>query len=633
MRLALSRSVGLVLSVVLGGLGFACGSGGDDRIGVDVADDTTDPLEAAARAKLRLAAQGIDDSHLRNYKLDGSTADQFVEAVKLEYGATPELATARLQTLASMVFFGKPEEATDPTIGKVTPFHGMDTEAFDALKTNEDFVFDHHMRVNNHSPKGVRPFSVCETTFLIGLSKGTITGDYVSGRRILNYDGYAKAYQEFAATCPRKDLDEWYNYRGLGGLRPSWLESNISERVLRKMLKDCRNPSALNKEKCDEFLADRLKYRDKKNTELALRTMVYDPNPETKIGDVSAETYMCSPRNGGLFVEDRNGDGIAEWIAPGEVTGATPDAAIKSNGQWIPLSELSSPRLSMAGLSGNKFAANLTVSGSKSDGTYVSGTIAAQYVQAHEAVDPSWSKDYLSRPDLGLLEVFKDREGCMEGTITPQGCPLLRRFYSMIDRHEDFYSTYTSTDERSPGVSSQPSPLVACSITLAAANSWARAGAPSGSPIGFIYLMRIPFEQILTSDERSIDTLGLLESGGDLKAGPKVLHLKEIYEGTQTLDMSKVWLDIATLSNNQYSSEHEVSKYGSVPAEQIEGILVVGTPSPSGGAPEDPDPTPWPTPWEEGVDGGDGSDGGDFVWDDDDHASDGGGHASDGGTD
>jgi hypothetical protein len=33
------------------------------------------------------------------------------------------------------------------------------------------------------------------------------------------------AYTAFAATCPQKDKDEWYNFRGLGALRPSWVES------------------------------------------------------------------------------------------------------------------------------------------------------------------------------------------------------------------------------------------------------------------------------------------------------------------------------------------------------------------------------------------------------------------------
>jgi hypothetical protein len=44
------------------------------------------------------------------------------------------------------------------------------------------------------------------------------------------------------------------------------------------------------------------------------------------------------------------------------------------------------------------------------------------------------------------------------------------------------------------------------------------------------------------------------------------------------LDMKKVWLDVATLSHNQYANEHEISKFGSVPADQIEGILVVRLP-------------------------------------------------------
>ena len=55
--------------------------------------------------------------------------------------------------------------------------------------------------------------------------------------------GYATAYAAFAATCPLADLSDWYNFRGLGGLRPSWLESNYNDRVLRRMLRTCKNPT------------------------------------------------------------------------------------------------------------------------------------------------------------------------------------------------------------------------------------------------------------------------------------------------------------------------------------------------------------------------------------------------------
>ena len=128
--------------------------------------------------------------------------------------------------------------------------------------------------------------------------------------------------------------------------------------------------------------------------------------------------------------------------------------------------------------------------------------------------------------------------------------------------------------------------MVACSITLRASHHWDTAGAQPGGNAGFIYLMRIPFNEILAGDTRSIDTLGLLQDAdgngqpdNNVKAGPQVLTVQELYEHGAHLDLSKVWLDIATLSNNAFSSEHEVSKFGSVPAEQIEGILVVRRPA------------------------------------------------------
>jgi hypothetical protein len=81
--------------------------------------------------------------------------------------------------------------------------------------------------------------------------------------------------------------------------------------------------------------------------------------------------------------------------------------------------------------------------------------------------------------------------------------------------------------------------------------------------------MRIPFAQILAGSDRSVSTLS---------PGPDVLSIQDVARG-EALDLSKVWLDIASLSSNLYASEHEVSKFGAVPAEQIEGILVVRKPA------------------------------------------------------
>ena len=61
--------------------------------------------------------------------------------------------------------------------------------------------------------------------------------------------------------------------------------------------------------------------------------------------------------------------------------------------------------------------------------------------------------------------------------------------------------------------------------------------------------------------------------------GPKVTSIQGLYRGDGQLDMSSAWLDIATLSNNLYAEEHEISAFGSVPAGQIEGILVIRKPA------------------------------------------------------
>jgi hypothetical protein len=74
-------------------------------------------------------------------------------------------------------------------------------------------------------------------------------------------------------------------------------------------------------------------------------------------------------------------------------------------------------------------------------------------------------------------------------------------------------------------VSSQPSPLVACSITLTAAHHWDSAGIPSGGTAGFIFLMRIPFKDILTGNDVSVSTL---------MPGPKTTHRSSTPHGRMT---------------------------------------------------------------------------------------------------
>lgn len=697
------RNSTMLLGSLLLGLGAlaAVGCSAGDDSGSSEADQTADATEAAAKANLLRVEAEIDKNHMANYGLSGSLADQFIAAVKAEYAGQPELLKARMKTLASMVFFSAPQVKTSETAGKVTPFHGMDDAAFEALIRSEDTVFHHHMQVNGGSPNGVRPFSVCETTFMIKIAKGEINDPaFVYNRSVSSYDAYANAYKAFAASCPQKDLDEWYNFRGLGGLRPSWLESNLSDRFLRRMVKDCKTS---NEGDCASWNQSRIGYRDRKNTELALREMVYDPRPETKIGasQIPFGDYMVNPSNTGVLVEDRNGDGVGEWIATGpmkfnpgavlnlptatelrpptDVTATlshamtigaqtlaagtsvtlragtrlgfassakldpvtrapiainavrlppgTPlvladgstvtvpyPAAGESNAiskqataklsapitlevapTWTPSLQIRRPQSGV--LANNKFAGELAVAVTLTNGTSITAVVDVKDVAAADQVDPLWQKDYVSRADFGLLSIFSDGSGCKADMPSRQACPLLNRFFSLIDRHENFYQTYSGLAPDSEVVSQQPSPLVACSITLGASHAWDRAGTPTGGTAGFIYLMRIPFDQILSADHRSISTLGLLESGGDLKAGPRVATLENIYAGVLPLDMSKVWLDIATLSSNQYASEHEVSKFGSVPAEQIEGILVVRLPArmaggtdPGAAIPTDEDP-------------------------------------------
>jgi hypothetical protein len=507
--------------------------------------------------------------------------------VKAEYASDPALLTARMKTLASMVFFSAPEVKTDESAGKMTPFHGMDEAAFEGLMRSEDFVFGHHMQVNGGSPNGVRPFSVCETTFMIKIAKGEIADPaFVSMGSVMNYDAYAKAFEQYSQGCSSRDLNEWYNFRGLGGLRPSWLESNVSDRFLRRMVKDCQSSNAGD---CAEWNRNRIGYRDRKNTELALRTMVYDPRPETKVGaqQIPVGDYMVNPSNPGVFVEDRNGDGVGEWIPTGPLslypgaklkvstaetfsvsadTPVTLSSAITIGAQtlgvgsvvvvragtrlgfasgvtidpvtreavtltsvrippgtslglpdgttvttpysmgpsdpvskhpkgklqaaikleiaqgWVPSLEIRRPKSGV--LAANKFAGELSVPITLVGGAQLLSVVDVKDVVAKDEVDPRWKKEYAARADLGLLTVFSDGSGCKADMPSRTACPLLNRFFSMIDRHENFYQTYSGLSPDSEVVSQQPSPLVACSITLRASHHWDSAGTPQGGTTG-----------------------------------------------------------------------------------------------------------------------------------------------------
>ena len=567
-------------------------------------------LEKAALENLKRISREIDVQHLSNYtslpaatdpSFGDAVAKAFLDAVKLEYRAKPDLLAKRVKTLASMVFFSAPQVTTDDQVGHVTPFHGMDDNAFNALIRAEDFVFESHAQANGGSPNGVRPFSVCETKYLIQIATGKITDpSFISFGGISNYDAYAHAYATFAQSCPQADLDEWYNFRGLGGLRPSWLESNYNDRVLRRMLKVCKSPTEATKAVCADFQKDRLAYRDKKNVGLALREMVYDTSPSSTIGGMQDGDYISNSSEPGVFVEDRDNDGIAEWIVPGPAT-LVPNAKIKladnsaatvsADGKSIIKADHSTIGVTSANVTiatATQFGANLKITLTFADNTTATVSAPPGAVMPIQRVDSRWKPELATHADLGLQGLFADAQGCKGDVASADTCPLEKRFYSMIDRHENFYQTYSSLDDSSSSISSQPSPLVACSITLGASHNWDSAGTPAGGTAGFIYLMRIPFAQILSGDVRSIDTLGRLK--GDLKSGPKVLKIQDMAAGSSDLDMGKVWLDIATLSHNQYQSEHEVSKFGTVPAEQIEGVLVVRMPAAMSAAAPPPSP-------------------------------------------
>src|SRR5205085_12517174 len=88
-------------------------------------------------------------------------------------------------------------------------------------------------------------------------------------------------------------------------------------------------------------------------------------------------------------------------------------------------------------------------------------------------------------------------------------------------------------------------------------SQWAH-NSPAGTD-GFVFVMRVPFKDVLAATPTKV-------ASGTL---PEVTTIQELYTRGTPLDFDRLWVDVASLSNNLYESEHEISKYGYVRAEQI----------------------------------------------------------------
>jgi len=184
-----------------------------------------------------------------------------------------------------------------PAEGKKTPFHGLDSDQFDAIVSIEDQVFQQLVANNSNSTNGVRPFSVCETTFLIET--------YVRPKKAFpGFTAYKADYTSYAASCAQKDKTTGTT-SAPRGLRPSWVESNLADRFLRRQAKGCLSATGHD---CAAWNADRFGYRQLRNRQLAARTMYYA---------AADEAYLIDPNNALVFLEDRDGDGVGEFLRPG----------------------------------------------------------------------------------------------------------------------------------------------------------------------------------------------------------------------------------------------------------------------------------------------------------------------------
>ena len=566
----------------------------------------SDEIYDAALAGLRYVNAEIDDSmHLGKYQLGGERAQRFLVALHMEYGQERDILEARVKSVGSMIFF-EASGITPPEDGHLTPFHGMTTEDFHRLESMHTNVWNYHEELNRqlnpdlHNVKvGVRPLSVCEQKFMIEAYAKPDASTGVPRYSWTSFDEYSQNFAQWLRdgdaagnpNCGAEDFEQWYNFRGLGGLRPTWIESNVMERTVRKMVGKCDNGVRSGwEEECAAWHADRYAYRWDVNQQLFSRFWYYAEEDED---------YMAGTSNQVVLIEDEDGDGIGEFLRPGTTclrrdydydTGVCDrdvNLTIQSTGQF-------SARIYACS------AEDMSLPDSQSD-----CAVNADDVVYETAVNSNFgliADDWQNQSDFGLMTLFSDPNpqgvagldgttatgGCMAEVPSPAECPLLKRFYTMIDRHESFYQTYSALQQDYYNLSSQPSPLVASSVTIGESDDWTRAGLPDGGEAGFIFLMRVPYRWVLTGSPRNLSTLesaavqGYFAENQGLYGADyhptRTLAVQDVYTGERELDMSRIWVDIASLSNDLYSGENEISKYGAVPAEQIESIIVVRKP-------------------------------------------------------
>jgi hypothetical protein len=397
---------------------FCLGACAGDEPGLQPVDAVED-LAGRARSNLARIAAELDGTHLANYGLAGEVDEQFFAALEIEY-AGGELE-ARVWALASMVFLAAPD-LLPPEGGRSTPFHGLDLDQLDDLVAIEEQILAGE----------VRPLSVCETTYLIET--------YVRPRRPFgSMDGYAG----FAAGCSAADLAEWYSFRGIGRLTPSWGESTVMDRLLRRMASRCQGPDPGWEDECAEWDADRLGYRLERNRQMAARFLHHDPASQgALLADTSQEVVLF---------EDRSGDGIAEILVDGParlMSGEAIDFEIMSTGEFTGLMK------------------------ARVEDSMIS--VRAENLFPDSAARAGISRELVARADMGLADCSGE-------------CSLVELLAVLVDRHLDSSRTYSALQPDSASISSQPSPLV---------------GAALVPPVeaGFVLVTRAPFDDILAGD-------------------------------------------------------------------------------------------------------------------------------------
>ena len=271
----------------------------------------------AARRVARAARRGAREprSHRERDRLHaprrttacpGSLTDQFMtRARRPSTRRSIPISTSRACRRSPRWRSSRCPTCMPPADGLKTPFHGLDMTQFDALIEHRGPGLQHARPAQQQRHERCAP--------VLGLRDALHHRDVRSpARRVPRLRSRTRPRTRPTPRAARRRTKTSGTTSAAsvvcaraGSSRTSPTASSAAWRRTARTRRRRGRPSAR------KWNADRLGYRQRKNKELAARTMFYAP---------ADEAYLINPNNSLVLLEDRNGDGVGEFLTPGPVT-------------------------------------------------------------------------------------------------------------------------------------------------------------------------------------------------------------------------------------------------------------------------------------------------------------------------